>query len=530
MTPPATLWTDSPEAAVCVALRAQPQSSIWRRLAVACTESCSGADTEKGRTTVPVLAGMVCSCLSPQDEVRRFICVSLGSGTRCCGSELQFATNPLLRTVVIGDGHAEVLARRGALAFFLDAAEWVLRHWEEAAHPLLALSPSSAGALEWVRGVRLHLVVTQWPCGFLARLCASETGSRLILRTPCAPFSSDEISESSASEEHVFHHVLAAHKSEKDVSDSSAFAARVKPGRGKRNLHMSCSDKIWRWNVCGAQGQRRRLVIPTIPLFSLHVGVGDGANVESAQALAQEAMDSAHSLRSSVLTAIEKGAPSLRVSVFYNSMLDPATPSHATPGRGSAVPQKKNIDCGYSRAVWLRHDVQSTSRKRPREEALSRVGFLWESSSAGAAAPPVRSGVVVNTKNGFPQGFPASDVSQRYPELAESFVLDRANNSTECQLASRVHSKTAPALRLFDNRARDFLLSRAWMLLRTMEIQEMLEGGEKQQDAPSSALHSVFRQFAITLSCGRRPGSSDPQERNAELLWTYKPRLGDVVL
>lgn len=395
-----TLWADSPQQALRIALQAQPRSSAWHQQLLPALQKEDGPQTTPSASPPCVMAGMVCSIdtmdapiqtegytagekgASPREAARppgkcrrQYLCVSLASGTRCCGAEKQFSTaHPLLASIMIGDGHAEVLARRGSVAFFLDGAEQLLSHLPTTdTTPMSATSPLSCServgpdlplrlyhpfldyaekrevddvshfasstssrrsfGFSWRSSVALHLVVTYWPCGFMARSCAAtaSTGSRLLLRSPllhltthrgapmaCAadlcdtplcrrghrasgpcpmdvpipttkrlcgtvveddigtatpptlralpsdpltrldavpspPVSSVEATPSPFLP--VCEHVLATHRSPADLAEAFKFSSRVKPGKGHPNLHLSCSDKIWRWALREARDE-----------------------------------------------------------------------------------------------------------------------------------------------------------------------------------------------------------------------------------------------------------------------------------
>lgn len=388
-----SLWADSPVQAVRLALQAQSCTSAWHQELLPALRMQS---LGKHSVSPPcVVAAMVCSVEGGEekwkgDEItkkhkeiknideerhglssrRQYLCVSLASGTRCCGAGKQFsAAHPLHSSVVVGDGHAEVLARRGSIAFFLDGAEHLLAHLPSHTrngvpststisnahptrpffHPFLTYSeglksqrffsfspfspshapPKGNSFISCRPSVALHLVVTYWPCGFLARCGAptSITGSRVLLQSPflkftpchspcwmrdanasktspCATTDKDEVGNTvalrdklnlkssplfvgplSSSRDYrmdeksfalegsgggmlydtqdvvqVYGHTLAAHRSPMDVSEWCALAARVKPGKGDPNLHMSCSDKIWRWSL--PDSKYLRLALP----------------------------------------------------------------------------------------------------------------------------------------------------------------------------------------------------------------------------------------------------------------------------
>ncbi|KAH9577960.1 Adenosine deaminase/editase [Trypanosoma melophagium] len=251
-----------------------------------------------------VVAGIILEFVSNnsnRDDTSRFICVSLGSGTRCVGYEppKQFLEADLL----LRDGHAEVMARRGFIAFLLDAAEYLAQD-ETRQHPFVEFcsfmhlkqsetsnNSNDNDAFPWrcfrLRdGVKLHLVCTESPCGAMSM---PHGGGRVLLRTPSGHsllvynsrgntnpeltkelmvslntavtlVNSNSVVDGSSNVVVCHGHTMAAHRSH--PADGLLLVSRVKPGKGHQNLCMSCSDKLLRWHCLGMQGRRRTRLFP----------------------------------------------------------------------------------------------------------------------------------------------------------------------------------------------------------------------------------------------------------------------------
>lgn len=559
-----SLWADSPEKAVNMALKSQPTNSPWR---VQLLRGCS-ASSHVREGPPSVIAAMVCSVERKETELdvengktshSKYICVSLGSGTRCCGASLQFSSSHLLPSVAIGDGHAEVLARRGCIAFFLDSLEHFLADKDnpdafehlffEWKRPNSTCKGEGSDSLSWRwrPGVRLHLLVTQWPCGFLAKLCASETGSRLLLRNPlkldlstCVHSTTDQEDHAGASTE-VFGHRLAQHRSAVDLMES--LGGRVKPGKGDPNLHMSCSDKIWRWSVQGVLGSRREALLPPLLLSSLHVA-GENCNCGA------DAAQQVHASRREYILRTSHGGvlPLGPLQIFAFSLPDIFDEVKCNKDASSA--EKENTDYGCSRATWIGYSSVSKRMKasylvvngsvgvfkRPREEVdrLSKStqnrgedSFSWLDN----AGRPLHS-LALNTRTGMPHGITPAVLRHRYPSLAS----ENAEKSLSLNVVDHPLRKV---------QGRDFLLSRMWMAFKVYEVLEKYTASENmkkkyslsavgdqklavaEEIEPTHVFSQLIRQKCCVIAGVEFEQTTPTRCLKCPLIWTYKPRLGE---
>ncbi|KZS97712.1 adenosine deaminase/editase [Sistotremastrum niveocremeum HHB9708] len=181
--------------------------------------------------TLPSNTFTVLAAFIFQDERHALHLISLATGTKCLpDSELP------LRGDALHDSHAEVLARRGAVRWFM---EEILRISNpEYKSPWLTRCEHGQFALR--SGIRLHLYISTVPCG---------DASSTLLASNQDP-------------------TMAALKDSHFVDDTGPSIARgrdnyslkgvlrTKPGRkdSPATSCLSCSDKIARWNVLGIQG------------------------------------------------------------------------------------------------------------------------------------------------------------------------------------------------------------------------------------------------------------------------------------
>jgi hypothetical protein len=532
------LWGDTAQDAVYRAIQAQNQP-MWRALwsqCVAANRRSSSSDKEVGEghggtpvteasakaDAAVIVAGFVLSVpwrddgkassetdlhhTSPVDEAssksqvgpsasalqsatRRYLCVSLGSGSRCLGvreGREKTAEVALQRSLELRDGHAEVMARRGLVAFLLDLAETGARMpAEDALTTLPFLKPvhvtqegaNAKAGWDLQDGVCVHLVCSRWMCGSLAAVAGGTARSgHLLLRAGCGCWASratqeevrgieaetGQVGPASASPQPVVYlqgHVIAAHYSSIDGAATYARCSRLKPGRGRPNLTMSCTDKVWRWSVFGLQGRRRASLFPTpLRLSSVHILRGAASLPASSSAAGMrdnyEALQKARELlqwrtRSwwPTLPAAELARVTPKFVLFEApSATNGRTPFLASTSSSSAPPTAAETatgDSSYSRCRWLAvHTAPATasplstvSRKRARMAAATGEEEEGEESDGddtsmrrvvccdwrtdGRAADSGGGGggsantLVLNTKAGLPQGMTARGLAQR---------------------------------------------------------------------------------------------------------------------
>ncbi|CAC9529625.1 adenosine deaminase-like protein [Leishmania donovani] len=462
------LWSDTPHGAVHRAVEAQPQPvwlQLWHRAladgALRPGPSCALADTSeqgassKGKESAVIVAAFVlsipyleCPCAEEGGAVksgakaamRRYVCVSLGSGSRCLAAHdapPSDAGERVRRLLELRDGHAEVMARRGFIAFLLGIAEASARCSDRAYADLFlrrrsgdcdaATAVGASGSPQWElrETAALHLVCTRWMCGSLAAVAGgSGRSGHLLLRAACGCWLNPTMqSEASAKEAdcasptvtYVDRHALAAHYSPLNGAAPLLHAARVKPGKGRANLSMSCTDKVWRWHALGVQGRRRAPIFPVpMRLSSIHVLHPPFKDLGDLQAAADNAAATFQwrSRRCWLHKDSDATLPSTPKFAFFSSADFAATsPLAAAKLRDAGA----SIDSNYSRSRWLCVRSVVASRKRGRDEeaeapALGSATCSWQCFRSGGDHD---CSLVLNTKAGLPQGMTGRVLARR---------------------------------------------------------------------------------------------------------------------
>ncbi|KAF9057781.1 adenosine deaminase/editase [Panaeolus papilionaceus] len=170
---------------------------------------------------------------TPTSSIPSTKVISLATGTKCIP-----ANKLSTRGEVVHDSHAEVLARRCAVRWFIEevkrlqslgaSSEWLVKGDDTA---LWALRP----------GVQINFYVSTLPCGDASmRYLASNQDEEMAAFKNSSDFPTlDPMAPSRGRDNYTRLGVL-----------------RTKPGRADSppTLCMSCSDKIARWNALGIQG------------------------------------------------------------------------------------------------------------------------------------------------------------------------------------------------------------------------------------------------------------------------------------
>ncbi|KAK7197267.1 adenosine deaminase-like protein [Novymonas esmeraldas] len=489
------LWCDSPQAAVQLAVEAQQQSvwrQLWRRaledgvvtpsssLQPAPRSPDTPASASGGGDGSVVVAAFVLSVGveersdgAARETQRRYVCVSLGSGTRCLASHEappSTAMEEAQRLLELRDGHAEVMARRGLIAFLLEMAAASVRCGDGAAScPLLRRCSGGDGShhVQWdlCETVAVHLLCSRWMCGSLAAV-AGGTGrsGHLLLRSACGCWLSPSVEAEVVADAEPAHAscapvrvggcTLAAHHSSLNSAAPLLQCARVKPGKGRANLSMSCTDKVWRWCALGVQGRRRECMFPVpMRLSSIHVLQPSSADRRALELSLSEAAATlqwrCRRWRSPPDSDGAATPPQDRTPVF--AYFDGAALRAASPPAGPVTDDPSmQCDSSYSRSRWLCFAPTVAPRKRSRGEVPEGCGAA---SCTGCCdwQPPAVSGsscgsLVLNTKAGLPQGMSARSLRVR------------CHHTTAAELPWRL----CP-------------LSRPWMAHRLAEVQAALD-------------------------------------------------------
>lgn len=462
------LWSDTPHGAVHRAVEAQPQSvwlQLWhraiadgaRRPGPSCAVAAASEQEAnwKGKESAIVVAAFVlsipyreCPCAEEagvvesgaKAAVRRYVCVSLGSGSRCLAAHdapPSDAGEKMRRLLELRDGHAEVMARRGFIAFLLGIAEASARCSDRAYADLflrrrsgdcdVATAVGASGSPQWElrETAAVHFVCTRWMCGSLAAVAGgSGRSGHLLLRAACgcwldptvqSEVSANEADCASCTVTHVDRHTLAAHYSPLNGAAPLLHAARVKPGKGRANLSMSCTDKVWRWYALGVQGRRRAPIFPVpMRLSSIHVlhppfkELGDlQAAVDNAAVTFQWRSRRwwPHKDRDVSLP------PTPKLAFFSSADFAATSPLVAAKLHDASV----SIDSSYSRSRWLCVRSAVASRKRGRDEeaevpALGSAMCSWQCFRSGGDHD---CSLVLNTKAGLPRGMTGRALARR---------------------------------------------------------------------------------------------------------------------
>lgn len=268
-----------------------------------------------------LLAAVVQSVHSEEDNrLCNMKVVAMGSGSKCIGR-----SHMCSRGGVINDSHAEVIARRSFLRYLYGELRSLYVFGKSS-----VFQSGSDNKCSLCPGVNFHLFTSHVPCGDasifpqtynLGRHASSrdsdvgeivskpdDTSSSSVLEDrkrppaamPACPTKCKALktNESGQSDENLAEQDLSAEKCTNgwrvDVHRTGAKCVpgqqkqdtlapgldyhvtgvlRTKPGRGERTLSMSCSDKIMKWNVVGAQGALLAHFLSS-PIYFLSIIVG----------------------------------------------------------------------------------------------------------------------------------------------------------------------------------------------------------------------------------------------------------------
>ncbi|KAH9947307.1 hypothetical protein B0H21DRAFT_692369 [Amylocystis lapponica] len=192
-----------------------------------------------------VLASFV---LSNADSLK---VISLATGSKCLPTSRFSKEGDALH-----DSHAEVLARRGALRWFLEEIQQIALSSRSES---MWICKRPDGRFYLKDGVRIHFYVTTVPCG--------DASTRFLAST--------QDTEMAILKDSVAHPVLPINQAARGRDNYSLYGVlRTKPGRADSppTLCMSCSDKIARWNVLGFQGALASRLLQPLYLADIVIG------------------------------------------------------------------------------------------------------------------------------------------------------------------------------------------------------------------------------------------------------------------
>ncbi|KAL1721363.1 hypothetical protein EV715DRAFT_195278 [Schizophyllum commune] len=187
-------------------------------------------------------------------DTAKFKIVSFGTGTKCLPT-LQLP----LHGEALHDSHAEIIARRGAIRWFLEEIQ--------------RMSQSNSASSDWLSktseadytlkdGAHVGMYISTLPCG--------DASTRFLAAAP-------QDAEMAALKDSAFRPVVDLTTAARGRDNYALTGVlRTKPGRADAppTMSMSCSDKIAAWSVLGFQGALASLVLPE-PMHITHIVVGD---------------------------------------------------------------------------------------------------------------------------------------------------------------------------------------------------------------------------------------------------------------
>ncbi|XP_027838823.2 tRNA-specific adenosine deaminase 1 isoform X1 [Aphis gossypii] len=212
--------------------------------------------------------------------------VSLATGTKCIG-----AGKLCDKGTVINDSHAEVLARRALLRYFIQEIESahksrpsIFVHAEAALEDDDCSSENrlvTGSPMKLRPGVSFHFFSSHTPCGD-ASIFPKDGGKRMAVDgngiEPDAKRRKTNDNDNANDIHRTGAKCLSVETRQDPRLPGAAYhavgAVRTKPGRGDRTLSVSCSDKLLRWCSSGIQGALLSLFVEPVYLSSLTIGGG----------------------------------------------------------------------------------------------------------------------------------------------------------------------------------------------------------------------------------------------------------------
>ncbi|KAH9482889.1 tRNA-specific adenosine deaminase TAD1 [Psilocybe cubensis] len=284
--------------------------------------------------------------------------ISLATGTKCLPTA-RFSP----RGETIHDCHAEVLARRSALRWFLEEIARIHSSSDDT-NPFKStwIELGANGKYTLQEGVHLNLYVSTLPCGdaSMGYLAATQDEVMAAMKNASVFPELDPTAASRGRDDYARLGVL-----------------RTKPGRADSppTACMSCSDKIARWNVLGIQGALGSALLS--PLYIEAVVVGE-VPLELRE-VSREDCERAFWKRLGVIQDLPVGFSVRHPNVYFTD--HPFPHSRAVLGSASSCngsicwsSDSKHLEIlinGLKRGVSPKHRYREKSRP-----CLSRISFF----------------------------------------------------------------------------------------------------------------------------------------------------------
>ena len=314
--------------------------------------------------------------------------LSLATGTKCCG-EAEYGEVRKKGTIV-GDSHAEILARRTFHLYILECISALLGAGEVKASSSSTFAEAgiddgnilelAEGKARLKKGVSLSLYISDNPCGdasIYSRRGGEEdkegfTGAKRVRKCD-----SERESEGTEEKEQQKVGVLRTKSGRSDIPDKY------------RTASISCSDKICRWIQLGLQGSLLSPFVEHLPIKRVVVGLDPLATDDSQLAALKRALISRVENASVVVEVVDSCCPSFTKSkcmAEQESLSQWASMSEET---GESTDKKKRKRGGKPRPSgtsvnWLKdvrgsflsleQDSRAKEKGGKKKEKIKRIG------------------------------------------------------------------------------------------------------------------------------------------------------------
>ena len=214
-----------------------------------------------------VLAGIVMTTDAEMEDMR---IISISTGTKCINGEHMSVTGNALN-----DCHAEIISRRCLVDYLYRHLEKIAGVNPEGNDEDAIFTPRPCGnGYKLKDNIRFHLYINTAPCGD-ARIFSPHEQSQ----STGAPGTRVDAAGNSVVDRHPNRRARGQLRT-KIESGEGTIPVKSSDGiqtwdgvlQGSRLLTMSCSDKVARWNILGAQGSLLSHFIEPVYLYSLSLG------------------------------------------------------------------------------------------------------------------------------------------------------------------------------------------------------------------------------------------------------------------